>query len=459
MCVHTISQMCAATNAFVKYSTAMNDICLSPARRRIKLLLKIEAHEIRTAFTAFIFMFTLMLAYYTLRPVRDAMASDWSDIELSRLWTSTFVISLVAVAIYGSVIARISLRRICPGVYGFFSLSFLAFYLGTQLADDPVYIDKAFYVWLSVFSLFHVSVFWSFMADTFSRDQGKRLFGFIASGASIGAVVGPVFPVFFSATLGVYNLILLASMLLLLIIPLITYMERLKQEDLRGGQANTEQASWVTTGGNPFTGFIDFFSNRYLLGIGLFILLYTAMSTFVYFELKNMLAEFDRSTRSQYWGVMDLIVNSLAVITAMFATNRLAIRFGLTRTLSIVPVIIVVGWLTVTVSPLLIVLMGLQVVRRAGNYAITRPGREMLFTQVSRTTRFKTKPVIDIVVYRGGDMLSGWVYTGLAQGFGLGLAGIGLIGAGLAFLWTIVAVFIGSAYDQDRLNSGTGEPS
>ena len=153
--------------------------------------------------------------------------------------------------------------------------------------------------------------------------------------------------------------------------------------------------------GNPLTGFADFFSNRYLLGIGLFILLYTAMSTFVYFELKNMLAGFDRATRSQYWGMMDLIVNSLAVVTAMFATNRLAVRYGLSVTLSVVPVIIIAGWLVVAISPLLPVLMGLQVVRRAGNYAVTRPGREMLFTQVSRETRFRTKPVIDIVVYRG----------------------------------------------------------
>lgn len=435
---------------------------VSEMQKSLKLLLKIEAHEIRAALTAFSFMFMIMLAYYTLRPVRDAMASDWSDAELSWLWTSTFVISMVIVAIYGRVIGGIRFRRIVPGVYGFFSLSFLAFYLGTSLAINPVYVDKAFYVWLSVFSLFHVSVFWSYMADTFSKDQGKRLFGFIASGASIGAVAGPVFPVFFSATLGVYNLMLLAALMLLLIIPLISYMEKLKREDLHGGSTGTDPtsgpASRITAGRNPFAGFADFLSNRHLLAIGLFILLYTAMSTFVYFELKNMLAGFDRATRSQYWGMMDLIVNSLAVITALFATNRLAIRFGLAVTLSIIPVVIVAGWLIVAVAPLLPVLMGLQVVRRAGNYAVTRPGREMLFTRVSRDTRFRTKPVIDIVVYRGGDMLSGWAYTGLSAGFGLGLAGMGLIGAGIALLWAIVAVFIGNAFDQDRLQSGTGEP-
>lgn len=213
----------------------------------LRQLLKIEAHETRAALASFSFVFILMLAYYTLRPVRDAMASDWSDTELSWLWTSTFFISLLAVALYGSVIARIRFRRIVPGVYGFFSLSFLAFYLGTHIADNPAYIDKTFYVWLSVFSLFHVSVFWSFMADTFSKDQGKRLFGFIASGASIGAVAGPVFPVFFSTTLGVYNLILLAALLLLLIIPVIGYLEKLKREDLQGGQPGAGEGSWITS--------------------------------------------------------------------------------------------------------------------------------------------------------------------------------------------------------------------
>ena len=434
----------------------MNDTAQRPVSRYIRLLFKIKAHEIRSALTSFVFMFTLMAAYYTLRPVRDAMASDWSDAELSWLWTMTFAVSLVAVSVYGSAISKIKFRRLVPGVYAFFCLSFLAFYLGTQTLDNPVYIDKTFYVWLSVFSLFHVSVFWSFMAETFSKDQGKRLFGFIASGASIGAVAGPVIPVFFSATLGVYNLMLLASLLLLLTIPLIVYLEKLKQEEL--DRAAPVLSSRDTIGGNPLSGFSDFFSNRYLLGIGLFILLYTVMSTFVYFELKNMLAEFDRATRSQYWGIMDLIVNSLAIVTAMFATNRLAMRFGLSVTLSIVPVIIIAGWLVVAVAPLLLVLVGLQIVRRAGNYAITRPGREMLFTLVSRETRFKTKPVIDIVVYRGGDMLSGWVYTGLAQGFGLGLTGIGLIGAGIAFLWAIMAVFIGRSYDHDHLHSSAGKP-
>jgi len=394
-----------------------------------------------------------MASYYILRPVRDAMASDWTDAELSWLWTSTFALSAVAVALYGIAIAKIKFKHLVPGVYAFFAFSFLGFYLGTQTNENPVYIDKIFYVWLSVFSLFHVSVFWSVMADTFSKEQSKRLFGFIASGASIGAVVGPAVPAFFSASIGTYNLMLLASALLLFIIPILKIIEKLKLTELKNTDVQIDLSDQKNIGGNPFSGFSALLSNRHLLGIGLFILLYTAMSTFVYFELKNLMADFDRVTRSQYWGAMDLIVNSLAIITAMFATSRLATRFGLAVTLSIVPVLIIVGWLVIAISPLLMVLIGLQIVRRAGNYAITRPGREMLFTLVNRETRFKTKPVIDIVVYRGGDMLTGWAYTGLAQGLGIGLVGIALISVIVATLWAIVAVFIGNAYDRNHLQS------
>jgi AAA family ATP:ADP antiporter len=207
-----------------------------------------------------------------------------------------------------------------------------------------------------------------------------------------------------------------------------------------------------TIGGEFFAGFTDFLSHRFLLGIGLFILLYTMMSSFVYFELKNVMVEYDRATRSQYWGMMDLIVNTLAIFTALFVTSRLATKFGLAVTLALVPVILVFGWIAVAIAPGLILLIGLQVIRRAGNYAITRPGREMLFTGVERETRFKTKPVIDIVVYRGGDVLAGWTYTALAQGVGLGLGAIAVIAALLACLWTLVAIFLGRSYEEKDLH-------
>lgn len=420
-------------------------------RTLVNKLLNVEARELATASMSFLFVFLLMAAYYVLRPVRDAMSSDWTDAELSWLWTLTFFISAGAVLVYGAVVSRVRLKRLVPGVYIFFACSFLLFYVGASWLENTRIIDKAFYVWVSFFALFHISVFWSFMSDIYSRSQSKRLFGLFGAGASIGAVAGPSIPVLLGGILGVYNLLLIAALTLLLIVPIIFFLD--KARAVSASNPVTDTVTVKSVGGDFFDGFIDFLSHRFLLGIGLFILLYTMMSSFVYFELKNVMVEYDRATRSQYWGMMDLVVNTLAILTALFATSRLATRFGLAVTLALVPVILVFGWIAVAMAPGLAILIGLQIVRRAGNYAITRPGREMLFTGVPLETRFKTKPVIDIVVYRGGDVLAGWTYTGLAQGIGLGLGAIAMVAALLAMIWTLVAIFLGTRFDKTSISS------
>ncbi|MFA9418751.1 MAG: NTP/NDP exchange transporter [Gammaproteobacteria bacterium] len=419
----------------------------------VNKLMKVEAREISAVAASFLFVFTLMAAYYILRPVRDAMSSDWTDAELSWLWTLNLFISAGAVLLYGVAVSRVDFKKLVPGIYIFFASSFLLFYLATHWFDDTRLIDKAFYVWVSFFALFHISVFWSFMSDIYSRSQSKRLFGLIGAGASIGAVLGPLIPVFFSDKIGVYNLLIIAALMLFLVIPMIHYLDKLRAENPTRSHTQSDPSSIKAIGGEFFNGFVDLFSHRFLLGIGLFIVLYTMMSTFVYFELKNVMVEYDRATRTQYWAMMDLIVNSLAIFTALFVTSRLATRCGLAVTLALVPVLLVFGWLAVAVAPGLAILIGLQIIRRAGNYAITRPGREMLFTGVSRETRFKTKPVIDIVVYRGGDVLAGWTYTGLAQGVGLGLGSIALVAAMIALMWTLVAVLLGLNYEKSNTST------
>jgi len=236
--------------------------------------------------------------------------------------------------------------------------------------------------------------------------------------------------------------------MLLLLLPII-----FRLDGYRGSRAAAQtmpEKSLQRIGGEFFDGFVDLLGHRFLLAIALFLVLYTMMSSFVYFELKNVMADYDRASRAQYWGMMDLAVNSLSILTAVFVTSRLATRFGLAVTLALVPLLLVCGWLAVAIAPGLLLLIGLQIVRRAGNYAITRPGREMLFTRVSPATRFKTKPVIDIVVYRGGDVLAGWTYTGLAQGIGLGLGAIAMVAALLALIWTLVAIFLGVSYENNK---------
>ena len=313
--------------------------------------------------------------------------------------------------------------------------------------------DKGFYVWVSFFALFHISVFWSFTSDIYSRDQAARLFGLFGAGASIGAITGPAITVLLAERVGVYNLLLIAALMLLLVLPMILFLERRRSADHKPSPDGENGV----IGGDLLGGFADFLSHRFLLGIGLFILLYTLMSTFVYFELKNVMADLERAARSQYWGTMDLAVNTLAIVTALFATGRLATRYGLAVTLALVPVIMVFGWLAVALAPGLAILVALQIVRRAGNYAITKPGREMLFTGVERATRFKTKPVIDIVVYRGGDVAAGWTYTALAQGVGLGLGAIALAAAAIALAWALVGLYLGNYHERGR--SGDAEPA
>ncbi len=290
---------------------------------------RVEPNEIKAVWLSFFFVFTLMAAYYILRPIRDAMSSDWTDAELSTLFTATFVFSVIVTALYGAACSRVRLSRLLPGVYTFFSLSFFGFYLAFRATPEAPLVGKAFYVWISVFSLFQVSVFWTLMADTFNKQQAPRLFGFIAAGSSIGAIAGPALALLLVTPLGQSNLVLISASLLLVPILAIRRLETLKQSELRAGNEPADEGYERKLGGNPFAGFRDFVSSPYLLGIGLFLFLYTVISTFVYFELKNLMTDLDSETRTQIWSGMDLAVNTLSIGTAVFVTGRLTTRFGL----------------------------------------------------------------------------------------------------------------------------------
>ena len=419
----------------------------NPIYKLLRIVSKIEGHEIKAVVGSFLFVIVLMSAYYILRPVRDAMASDWTDAEVSWLWTLNFFISTAVVAVYGVLVSRFQLRLLVPSIYAIFALTFLSFFALVSTMADRTLVDKSFYVWVSVFSLFHISVFWSFMSDLFSKEQAGRLFGIIAAGASVGGLVGPSIPSFFSASLGTDNLMLLASAMLLVPIPIIFYLQSLKSSDLHN-ESLDPQTPQIKIGGNPFAGFKLFFSNPYLLAIGLFILLYTGISSFVYFELKNLLSDLSRAERTAVWAQMDLAVNVLSIAVGLFATGRIVGKFGMPVTIALIPVLICAGLIIVAVSPFLGAVVALQVIRRAGNYAVTRPAREVLFTRVDREARFKAKPVIDIVAYRGGDMLMAWFFTGLTQGLGLGLAAVAAVGAGIAALWSIVGIYLGRWFER-----------
>ena len=420
----------------------------NPIANFLNTVSMIKQREVKAVIFSFLFVVVLMTAYYILRPVRDAMASDWTDAEVSWLWTLNFFISTGIVALYGMAVSKFRFRLLVPTMYSIFAGSFVMFYLLGSISDDRTLIDKAFYVWVSVFSLFNISIFWSFMSELFNKEQSGRLFGIIAVGASVGGLIGPSITAFFSVSIGIDNLMLIASMMLLIPIPIIFYLQS-KATDLNNEKLDLTPTSHPI-GGNPIAGFKMLFSNPYLMSIALFIFLYTGISSFIYFELKNLLSDLSRPERSAIWAQMDLAVNILSISIGLFATGRIVGKFGMPVTIAMVPVMVCVGLLILAISPLLGVVMILQIIRRAGNYGMTRPAREMLFTLVDRETRFKAKPVIDIVAYRGSDMLMAWLFTGLTQGLGLGLAAVAGVGAGIAALWSLVGIYLGRWFERDN---------
>lgn len=417
----------------------------------IRYLLKstnIKDNEFKAALLSFCFVFILMASYYVLRPVRDALASDWTDAEVSFLWTLNFFISTGIVAVYGLAVSKVPFKRLVPGVYSVFAVSFIVFYLGSRTIGSGVLVDKAFYLWVSVFALFNTSVFWSYMADTFNKEQAGRLFAMIAMGASLGAIIGPLVPAIFASRLGVASLLPVSAVMLIMPLPIISVLARLKESDLQNKGLQTDDAL-KKIGGNPFAGFKDFFSNPYLIGIGIFLILYTGIGSFVYLEQKNLLAPFSVEERTTIYGYRDVVLNMITFVLGFFVTGRLVSKAGMPVALPLVPVIVLLGMLILAFSPVLLIAVGLHIVSRAGNYGLTRPAREMLFTQVSREDRFKAKPVIDIVAYRGGDVIMGWFFTGLTQGLNLGLGIVAAVGAGIAALWGFVGYRLGRAYERN----------
>jgi AAA family ATP:ADP antiporter len=411
-----------------------------------KALSEVESNELKATLVSTLFVFILMASYYILRPVRDSMASDWTDSEVSFLWNINFFVSAGIVAVYGFAVSRIRLRNIVPAIYGFFALSFVAFYFGISLIHDRDLVDKVFYVWVSVYALFNVSVFWTFMADTFNPGQAKRLFGIIGAGASAGALFGPPIPALFAGVLGNETLMLMASVSLLMVIPLVFYLYHLKMTELGNVELQAD-TSKIVIGGNWWQGFQAFFTNPFLLGIGAFILLYVFIGSFIYFEQKNLLEEFSRTERTQILGSVDWLVNAVTFGMAFFLTGRIVGKIGMPTALAMMPVLVAGGLLILAFAPILTVLLALQVFRRGGNYGLTRPAREMLYTRVTREERFKAKPVIDIVVYRGGDAVSGTLFAFFTDGIGLGLAAVAIVGAAIAAAWGGVGVWLGKRFD------------
>lgn len=386
--------------------------------------------------------FLLFAGYFMLRPVRETMGVAGGVDNLQWLFTATFVVTLLALPLFGWVVARARRRRILPWTYGFLASNLLAFALAFAVQPDNLWVARAFYIWLSVFNLLSISLAWSVLADLFSVDQAKRLFGLLAAGASLGGLVGPILGTVLVGVIGHAGLVLLATLCLLGSIGAAAYLQRWRDRDPLPAEVQHPRSKPL--GGNPFAGAGEVLRSPYLLMLALFVVLLASISTFLYFEQARLVAQTftDRTRQTQVFGLIDTVVQALAILTQLFLTGPIARRMGVGVLLVAVPLVMVAGFLWLALAPVFAVFVVVMVVRRAGEYALVRPGREMLYTVLPAEQKYRAKNFIDTVVYRGGDALSGWVKRGLdVMGEHPQLAM--LIGAGIALGWAATGGWLG----------------
>ncbi len=402
--------------------------------------------ERSAALWSFAYFFTLLAGYYVLRPLRDQMGIAGGVRSLPWLFTATFVTLIVAQPVYGALVAKLPRARFIPIVYQFFVANLALFWLLLTLGIVPVIVARVFFVWVSVFNLFAVAVFWSFMADLFNAEQGKRLFGFIGAGGTAGALLGPVITIWLSVPLGPVNL-LIAAALFLEIAVFCVY--RLERAATRSGTHGAVDAVPRSIGGSAFAALPELVRSPYLLGVGGWVSLLSFCATILYFEQANVVsaAVHGAGEQTRIFASIDLAVGLLALATQIFATGQVLKRLGTGIAAGALPAVYVVGFLALFLAPTLAVVVTVQVMQRWMNFAIANPARQVFFTVLAREEKYKAKNLIDVVIYRGSDALYGWVFDSL-QAVGLKLGVIALVVWPVAVGWLVLSWALGRVQER-----------
>jgi AAA family ATP:ADP antiporter len=502
----------------------------APASRsgRLRRALNIHPGEGGAALCGFAFFFFLFTGYFMLRPIRETLGIAAGVDKLQWLFTATFVVMLAAVPCFGWLARRVPRANFVTWTYGFFAATLLGFSAWLHAQPGNPWAARTFYVWLSVFNLFVVSVAWSLMADVFRTAQAKRLFAFIAAGASTGGLTGPVTGGVLADALGAPGLILLSALLLALTLPLKSWLMHWRARAGAGAPepsgdttdppaaASNVDAAYRSSGTQPsrpihaaapesagraaaadatsdmrppapirspesrhadsavnpgtaapsadnapperpiggsiLAGATRTFTSPFLLGIAVFVILLSTASTFLYLEQARLVAgAFSSSAeRIRVFSTLDFTVQALSMAAQLFLTGRLAQRLGVTFLLTAVPLLVCAGFVALAAMPVFGVLAVVMVLRRVGEYALVRPGREMVFTTVDAEAKYKAKNFIDTVVYRAGDAASAWVKTAV-DALGHGAALVALVGAAFAAAWAACGYLLGKRADSRRV--------
>jgi AAA family ATP:ADP antiporter len=405
---------------------------MTTLRESIQSLTNAKSEEVIPLTWAFLYFFFLLCGYYILRPVRDEMAIEGGVQHLPWMFTGTFVTLLVVTPLFGYLSARVPRHRLLLTVYLFFGANLIGFFVVMMSHITPEWTARVFFVWLSVFNLFVVSVFWSFMADLFTPEQGARLFAVIAAGGSTGAMTGPLLTAGLTFVVPVATLMLISAAFLVGCCICIHQLDRWARHHLTAPVGQQGEP----IGGSIWGGIRLALTSPYLMGICLYLFCLTTTATFLYLEQARLIGMQIPSpeSRTRLFAIVDLAVNVIAFITQAFVTGRMISALGLGSALVFLPIASVIGFSTVGLAPVLVVFILFTVVRRVGEYAISKPAREVLFTVVSREEKYKAKNFIDTAISRGGDAATGWIVNGV-KAFGATTTQLAWILVPISILW------------------------
>lgn len=410
--------------------------------------------ERAAALWSFAYFFALLAGYYVLRPLRDQMGIAGGVKNLPWLFTATFVALLLAQPLYGALVARLPRVRFIPIVYHLFVANLVLFWVLLTLDIETVIIARVFFVWVSVFNLFAVAVFWSFMADLFTSEQGKRLFGFIGAGGTAGALLGPIITIWLSVPLGPVNLIVAAAIFLEIAVFCIYRLERAAVAHA-GPKVTTENI-----GGSAFAAIPELVRSPYMLGVGAWVALLSYAATIIYLEQAHIVSEAVKTAglQTRIFASIDLAVSLLTLVTQLLVTGQLLKRVGTGIAAAALPAVYVIGFAVLAVMPTLAVVVTVQVLQRWMNFAIANPARQLFFTVVTREEKYKAKNLVDVVVYRGSDALSGWIFDSM-QAAGLKLGAIALCSLPVVAGWFFLSIGLGRAQERRSKHSATPSTS
>ncbi len=426
---------------------------------------------------SFIYYFLLLCSYYILRPIRDEMGVAGGVDNLAWLFTGTLVGMMLLHPVFTSLVKRLPRNRFVPLTYRFFILNLVFFFVLLKvIPEENVWIGRIFFIWVSIFNLFVISVFWSFMTDIYQSSQSKRLFGMLAVGGTIGAITGSTITSTLVSVLGPVNLLLISALLLEGAARVSNALERSEQtlalaaleDEARNAEKNSASAEYIPSeaqtkgtieavalkqkeiiGGSVFEGVGDVIRSPYLIGIAVLMLLFTVTSTYLYFMQAQIISDVssDSRIRTQVFANIDLIVNIITLLTQLFLTGRIMRWFGIGLSLAFLPIVSLIGFGIMGLAPTLLVLVLFQVLRRAGNYAIQRPAREVLYTVLPRSEKYKAKNFNDTFVYRVGDQIGAWSYTAMAW-LGLSVSSLALSMVPVSAAWLFLVLWLGKRYQE-----------